>query len=158
MPTYKMVDTDQLEADLTTVADKIRTKGGTSGKMTFPAGFAEAVESISTGVEVLKASGTFTLQNGQRTLSCGFAPDVVVIHKNESVSGFYCTCAVDFAADTRSETMMTSLTAAGESYPLVVLITQTSIGFSVWIGILGTNGTLTDATGTFTYSAVKYTE
>lgn len=46
MANYKVVDADQLDADLTFVADSIRTKGGTSDQMVFPDGFRSAVENI----------------------------------------------------------------------------------------------------------------
>lgn len=36
-------------ADLTAVADAIRTKGGTSGALTFPSGFADAIAAIQAG-------------------------------------------------------------------------------------------------------------
>ena len=49
MANYKVVDADQLDADLTSVADAIRAKTGTSGQMAFPSGFKTAVESIQTG-------------------------------------------------------------------------------------------------------------
>lgn len=35
--------------DLTSVADAIRAKGGTSGQLQFPSGFVDAVEAIETG-------------------------------------------------------------------------------------------------------------
>lgn len=44
MSTY-LVDS----ADLTAVADAIRTKGGTAASLAFPAGFVDAVEAIETG-------------------------------------------------------------------------------------------------------------
>lgn len=162
MPTYKMVDTDQLEADLTTVADKIRAKGGTSEKMTFPAGFASAVESISTGVEVREATGTFTLQSGQRTVSCGFAPDVVMIHINDSEDSEYYTCAVNFAADTRSKTLTAALFISDgvDVYDVDlydIYLTQTPTGFT--LEALGKTdyGSTVYPPETFYYSAVKYT-
>lgn len=43
------VDSTQLDSDLTSVANAIRTKGGTSGQLAFPAGFVSAVEAIPTG-------------------------------------------------------------------------------------------------------------
>lgn len=49
MATKKVVDADQLDSDLTQVADAIRTKGETSSPLTFPDGFVAAVESIQTG-------------------------------------------------------------------------------------------------------------
>lgn len=45
----KLVDSAQLDADLTSVADAIRTKGGTSASFTFPQGFVDAVDAIQTG-------------------------------------------------------------------------------------------------------------
>lgn len=48
MATYKLVDTEQLDADLKTVADAIRAKGGTTGKLPFPVGMKSAVDAIPT--------------------------------------------------------------------------------------------------------------
>ena len=49
MADYKIVNAEQLDADLTAVANAIRKRSGTTAKMEFPAGFEEAVESIPTG-------------------------------------------------------------------------------------------------------------
>ena len=49
MPNYKIVDADRLDADLGTVAQAIRTKGGTSESLAFPGGFVSAVENMETG-------------------------------------------------------------------------------------------------------------
>lgn len=49
MAVDKLVDSTQLNADLTSVANAIRTKGGTSAQMAFPAGFVSAVENIPSG-------------------------------------------------------------------------------------------------------------
>lgn len=45
----KIVDSTQLDSDLTSVANAIRTKGGTSADLAFPAGFVSAVTAIPTG-------------------------------------------------------------------------------------------------------------
>lgn len=45
----KAVDSTQLNSDLTSVANAIRTKGGTSGSLAFPAGFVSAIQNIPTG-------------------------------------------------------------------------------------------------------------
>lgn len=45
----KAVNATQLDSDLTSVANAIRTKGGTSASMAFPAGFVSAVQAIPTG-------------------------------------------------------------------------------------------------------------
>lgn len=49
MAEYKVVDAEKLDADLSSVADAIRTKGGTSESLTFPQGFVDAVGAISSG-------------------------------------------------------------------------------------------------------------
>lgn len=46
---YQFVNADQLNADLTTVANAIRAKGGTTEPLTFPAGMEAAVSQISAG-------------------------------------------------------------------------------------------------------------
>lgn len=53
-----LVDATQLDAGLTSVADAIRAKGGTSGQLAFPAGFVSAVQAIPTGVT---PSGTINI-------------------------------------------------------------------------------------------------
>ena len=45
----KVIDSAKLDADLTTVADAIRSKGGTSEALAFPAGFVSAIEEIEAG-------------------------------------------------------------------------------------------------------------
>lgn len=49
MAVDKLVDSTQLDADLTSVANAIRTKGGTSAQLAFPAEFVSAIENIETG-------------------------------------------------------------------------------------------------------------
>lgn len=49
MAVDKLVDSTQLDADLTAVAGAIRQKGGTSAALAFPDGFVSAIEAISGG-------------------------------------------------------------------------------------------------------------
>jgi hypothetical protein len=49
MAVDKLVDSTQLDADLTSVANAIRTKGGTSAQLAFPTGFVDAIDAIPTG-------------------------------------------------------------------------------------------------------------
>ena len=46
----KLVDSAKLDSDLSSVADAIRSKGGTSAQLAFPEGFASAVNAIPTGI------------------------------------------------------------------------------------------------------------
>ena len=45
----KLVDSTQLDSDLTSVANAIRTKGGTSAQLAFPSDFVSAINAISGG-------------------------------------------------------------------------------------------------------------
>ena len=49
MAVDKLVDSTQLDADLTSVANAIRTKGGTSAALAFPADFVSAIAAIPSG-------------------------------------------------------------------------------------------------------------
>ena len=49
MPNYKVVNADQLDADLTTVSDAIQAKADTEGPFVFPDGFVSAISAIQTG-------------------------------------------------------------------------------------------------------------
>lgn len=49
MSVDKLVDSTQLDSDLTSVANAIRTKGGTSAQLAFPAGFVSAIAAIPSG-------------------------------------------------------------------------------------------------------------
>jgi len=49
MAVDKLVDSTQLDADLTSVANAIRTKGGTSASLAFPADFITAIAAIPSG-------------------------------------------------------------------------------------------------------------
>lgn len=53
----KAIDSVKLESDLTSIADAIRSKGGTSDELAFPAGFVSAIGAISAGGSVKIASG-----------------------------------------------------------------------------------------------------
>ena len=45
----KLVDSTQLDADLTSVANAIRSVSGSSGRLAFPNGFVSEIWNISTG-------------------------------------------------------------------------------------------------------------
>lgn len=49
MAVDKLVDSSQLDSDLTSVANAIRTKGGTSASLAFPADFVSAIAAIPSG-------------------------------------------------------------------------------------------------------------
>lgn len=65
MSVDKLVDSTQLDSDLTSVANAIRTKGGTSASLTFPTDFITAINAISGGggstliAKSITANGTY---------------------------------------------------------------------------------------------------
>lgn len=60
---YVVVDKEQLESDLTIVADSIREKSGTTEDLAFPSGFKSVVESIDTSKEEQEKTISIT-ENG----------------------------------------------------------------------------------------------
>ena len=69
MAVDKLVDSSQLDADLTSVANAIRTKGGTSAQLAFPADFVSAIGAIPTGGGGGGVSGTFTPASDARSIT-----------------------------------------------------------------------------------------
>lgn len=69
----KLVDSAQLDSNLTSIANAIRAKGGTSAQLAFPAGFVSAIGDIPTGGGggglTLLGSGTYTKTNDSANIS-----------------------------------------------------------------------------------------
>ena len=77
----KLVDSTQLNADLTTVANTIRSKGGTSAQLAFPDGMVEAIEDIPKGLR--RVTGRVTLaadaQSFDVAYDFGVVPSFILI-------------------------------------------------------------------------------
>lgn len=71
MAVDKLVDSTQLDADLTSVADAIRTKGGTSAQLAFPADFVSAINAISGGGGGLEHVAQYTTTADAKTTGTG---------------------------------------------------------------------------------------
>ena len=71
MATYKVVDSEQLNADMTSVADSIRTKGGTTDALAWPDGYKTAIEAIQTGggTPSLQSKSVTYTSNGTATIT-----------------------------------------------------------------------------------------
>lgn len=85
MAVDKLVDSTQLDADLTSVANAIRTKGGTSASLAFPTDFVSAIAAIPSGggggdIE----SGSFTIEEDTLFVtlqhSLGVVPDFCIVY------------------------------------------------------------------------------
>lgn len=63
----KLVDSAQLDSDLASVANAIRTKGGTSTQLAFPQGFVSAVQNIQTGITPTGTKQITITANGTTT-------------------------------------------------------------------------------------------
>ena len=83
----KLVDSSQLDSDLTSVANAIRTKGGTSAQLAFPQGFVDAVEAIETG------GGGYTADDfGDPTKPSGavtYTLPYIIIQNNSGAPGVF---------------------------------------------------------------------
>ena len=75
----KVIDSAVLDAGLTSVADAIRAKGGTSEQMAFPDGFVSAVEGIQTGGGTSEIVLPDTPGRVYMTLAPSCAEEVVII-------------------------------------------------------------------------------
>lgn len=78
MAVDKLVDSTQLDADLASVANAIRTKGGTSAQLAFPAGFVSAIAAIPGG------GGDVTIETGTYTPSANTAKPTISFSKTHS--------------------------------------------------------------------------
>ena len=82
----KLVDSTQLNADLTSIANAIRAAGGTSAELAFPADFVSAIAAIAAGGGLEYDMGTYTpasntLANASIAVphNLGSAPDFVLV-------------------------------------------------------------------------------
>ena len=66
------------DTELTSIADAIRTKGGTSASLVYPSGFISAINAIPTGTSITVESLTVT-QNGTYSAPTGKAYDPVIV-------------------------------------------------------------------------------
>lgn len=159
MPNYALVNIDQLEADLTAVADKIRAKGGTTGQFAFPSGYEAAVDAISTGVTVQRKSGTFTTgSNGKATVTCGFQPDFVYISKGEKEDGYYYSACLPFVEESRGSISAAMWSVSGDGV-FEITGSRSTNGFTVSVLLWPYDDMNAGANyrGNFNYKAVKYT-
>ena len=151
MANYKLCNSDQLDADLTTVADAIRTKGGTTEKLKFPEDYKTAIESIQTGTEVQQKTGSFS----SGTVDCGFKPDMVYFTKSQSYNGNFLTGCFAFTA-AEKDSINTAMWLSDGSI-LSCFGSRTSSGFSMSVTGYTQDWESVGNVGSFDYVAVKYT-
>lgn len=85
----KVIDSEKLDADLTSVADAIRAKTGRADALAFPAGMVEVIAGISSGGGVTIRSGSFTPAENLLSIdiALGFEPKNFVFWKGTNNAG-----------------------------------------------------------------------
>lgn len=156
MAKYKFVNTEQLDSDLTTIADKIREKANITGKLDFPSGFVTAVEN-SASVQISR--GTVSVRSGSGTVNCGFQPDFVALvglTYTSSSTKYEVHMAYMFSEKTTSNTCeIAGWDQDVDEY--YAIIANTATGFSLTNFKQTVNNSSSNVTKTFNYVAVKYT-
>lgn len=141
----KLVDSAQLDADLTSVADAIRAKGGTDAQLAFPAGFVSAVQAIECAgqvVEIVPAQNTTQISipievQGDK-LALGISSNVSGAGDVERVVSLaYCNfCAVDVkrydvvTAEGTADYWGTPLSVSAQEGTLTIFTGRTSTFFA----------------------------
>ena len=158
MANYMVVDADQLNTNLTTLADKIRTKAAMTDQLSWPGGFNTAIENIPVGIDVKKTSGTFKTNQYGSTIgvNCGFKPDFVYIHCNESYNGTYLSTAFAFQEESRGSILSTSIWVNRIDSYVDFDCNRHSEGFAI-SAYYYPNDEAAGYSATFNYTAIKYT-
>lgn len=104
MAEHKVVNVTQLDADLTSIANAIRNRAGTSAKIEFPTGFVNTIRSIPIG-EGGDASAGLVVKSGsttEQTFDTGLSSiSYLVLFKKSNgatglVEGFFSTDACTY--------------------------------------------------------------
>lgn len=135
----------------------VGSKGGTVPGSQVSGNLASAIGTISTGVTVQRASGTFTTSSsGNATVNCGFQPDVVYIQAGAYDSIQYHLAYV-FSEHGASNA---GNVAWNETYNSIeAQASRTSTGFTITMTAYSEDWADSAVSrATFNYVAIKYTE
>lgn len=112
MSEYKVSGTD-----LTSIADAIRTKGGTSASLSFPDGFVDAIDNIQTG-----GSSTLITKNITANGTYNASADSVDGYSSVAVDVPSRTIIGTFTGTTAAAAMDVSIPYTGSGYPIAGVI------------------------------------
>lgn len=112
MAVDKLVDSTQLNSDLTSIANAIRTKGGTSSQLAFPSGFVSAVQNIPTGGNTLTIA--YSESNGVFTFTTSYADIKAAIQGNYTID--YTLYGDDAIGGIYSQGYYTNITVGGVTF------------------------------------------
>lgn len=159
MAEYKIVNASQLDSDLTSVANAIRTSKKTSETLEFPNGFIDAVNEM---VIVQKYQGSYTFGGGLYgvcDVECGFVPDVVIAWQTSYRE--YSVCNVTEYNRSGSNSNVGEYDghvpgfiaySSGTDYGHAIYVKATDNGFRITAQV-----TKYGNYGTISYVAIKYT-
>lgn len=152
----KLVDSSQLDSDLTGLANAIRTKGGTSAQLAFPAGFVIAVQNIpSGGVTPTGTKQISITQNGTTTEDVTNYANAEITVNVSGGGGAYSISAVFTQGENK---IFTTDELDDLKQYLVVTVTYSDQSTEVLPDDAYTlSGTLTAGTSTITVTALKQT-
>jgi hypothetical protein len=105
----KLVDSTQLDGNLTSIANAIRAKGGTSAQLAFPQGFVDAVEAIETGGGELLTNDAASINTIK--FKYGSVPELIV----------------DFSKMTKISTLMQVFDTVGANLTKITITPPTSV-------------------------------
>lgn len=170
MADYRVIDAEQLNADLTIVADAIRAKGGTTEQLPFPLGMKSAVEAIqSGGSSVQIVTGEYTTDGndaGSAYVYTGFSPDVLIIELPDTffnnawgVPMVNDVCVNMSKIEEHTYALHNSLFAeeGGEEFTVAIVLYKYPDGFTVATYEGSPNGDSWSPSKTYKYTAIKYT-
>lgn len=123
MAVDKLVDSTQLDANLTTIANAIRAKGGTSASLAFPAGFVSAVEAIPTGSAVTGYGNPYTMMmHGYGTYTVDGTSGVVAwdTYANNTNNSRRCLAAISGEHEIKRRTAENSYSSGTGIYPIAI--------------------------------------
>lgn len=136
----------------------VNSKGGTVPSSKVSGNLAAAINSIPNGVTVQRKSGTFTTDSsGNASVTCGFKPDLVVLHRSDASTKNAFSCAAAFAEDSRKSRIDLGLLSSTDSF-YEILVSRSDTGFSIYMTEYLEDWSDSTTETTFSYIAVKYTE
>lgn len=141
----KLVDSTQLDADLTSVANAIRTKGGTSAQLAFPNGFISAIQNLG-GDGLTNEVKQALLQIGQKV---AYIDDQGQQYYNELMAALYPVDSIT-AVFTQGSAVIYDTDSLDTLKQYLVVTANYSDGSSETVTNYTLSGTLTAGTSTIT--------
>lgn len=136
------------DSDLTSVADAIRTKGGTSADLSFPSGFVTAIGNISGGTQptlITKTIGSNGTYNASSDSADGYSSVTVAVPTSAGTQ--YVTGT--FTGDTEGTALAVTIPYAGSGYLVSGTIYPTT-------GTFKSGGSITSSTQRYAVVAFSF--